>query len=152
MKVSDLQEKINEFKNSLKEIQSKLKALERNNNSNLIKYFESNFTDVKGVNVLMHKIDNLNLSSLRSNLDELKNKIKRCLIIIIGENNQKSQVIVSVSKDIEQTFSAKAIMDLISSKTNLKGGGKNDFAQAGGDAIDNLESIYDLVTTYLENS
>ena len=100
----------------------------------------------------MHKIDNLNLSSLRSNLDELKNKIKRCLIIIIGENNQKSQVIVSVSKDIEQTFSAKAIMDLISSKTNLKGGGKNDFAQAGGDAIDNLESIYDLVTTYLENS
>ena len=113
---------------------------------------ESNFTDVKGVNVLMHRIDNLNLSSLRSNLDELKNKIKRCLIIIIGENNQKSQVIVSVSKDIEQTFSAKAIMDLISSKTNLKGGGKNDFAQAGGDAIDNLESIYDLVTTYLENS
>ena len=150
--VSDLQEKIIEFKNSLKEIQSKLKALERNNNSNLIKYFESNFTDVKGVNVLMHRIDNLNLSSLRSNLDELKNKIKRCLIIIIGENNQKSQVIVSVSKDIEQTFSAKAIMDLISSKTNLKGGGKNDFAQAGGDAIDNLESIYDLVTTYLENS
>ena len=152
VKVSDLQEKIIEFKNSLKEIQSKLKALERNNNSNLIKYFESNFTDVKGVNVLMHRIDNLNLSSLRSNLDELKNKIKRCLIIIIGENNQKSQVIVSVSKDIEQTFSAKAIMDLISSKTNLKGGGKNDFAQAGGDAIDNLESIYDLVTTYLENS
>ena len=152
VKVSDLQEKIIEFKNSLKEIQSKLKALERNNNSNLIKYFESNFTDVKGVNVLMHRIDNLNLSSLRSNLDELKNKIERCLIIIVGENNQKSQVIVSVSKDIEQTFSAKAIMDLISSKTNLKGGGKNDFAQAGGDAIDNLESIYDLVTTYLENS
>ena len=29
---------------------------------------------------------------------------------------------------------------------------KNDFAQAGGDAIDNLESIYDLVITYLENS
>ena len=111
VKVSDLQEKIIEFKNSLKKIQSKLKALERNNNSNLIKYFESNFTDVKGVNVLMHRIDNLNLSSLRSNLDELKNKIKRCLIIIVGENNQKSQVIVSVSKDIEQTFSAKAIMD-----------------------------------------
>ena len=64
----------------------------------------------------------------------------------------KSNRLVSVSKDIEQTFSAKAIMDLISSNTNLKGGGKNDFAQAGGDAIDNLESIYDLVTTYLENS
>ena len=76
--------------------------------------------DVKGVNVLMHRIDNLNLSSLRSNLDELKNKIERCLIILVGENNQKSQVIVSVSKDIEQTFSAKAIMDLISSKTNLE--------------------------------
>ena len=152
VKVENLQEKILEFKNYLKEIQSKLKILEKNNNSNLIKHLESNFTNVKGINVLMHRIDNLNLASLRTNLDELKSKINCSLAIIIGEYNQKSQVIVSVSKDIEQKISAKVIMDLISSKTNLKGGGKNDYAQAGGDAIDNLESIFDLVRTYLENS
>ena len=41
--VEKLSEKIDEHKKSLKEILSKLKILEKNNNSNLIKYFESNF-------------------------------------------------------------------------------------------------------------
>ena len=39
--VEKLSEKIDEHKKSLKEILSKLKILEKNNNSNLIKYFES---------------------------------------------------------------------------------------------------------------
>ena len=60
--VEKLSEKIDEHKKSLKEILSKLKILEKNNNSNLIKYFESNFVDINGMNVLMQRIDNLNLS------------------------------------------------------------------------------------------
>ena len=150
--IENLSEKIKEHKNSIKEIQSKLKILEKNNNSNLIKYFELNFIDINGVNVLMHRIDNLNLSSLRSNLDDLKNKIDNSLIILIGNNNAKSQVIVSVSKNLEQSFSAKNILNLISSKTSLKGGGKDDFAQAGGDVLDKPEFIFDEIKKYIENS
>ena len=118
----------------------------------MIKYFELNFLDINGVNVLMHRIDNLNLSSLRSNLDDLKNKIDNSLIILIGNNNTKSQVIVSVSKNLEQSFSAKNILNLISSKTNLKGGGKDDFAQAGGDVLDKPEFVFDEIQKYIENS
>ena len=150
--VENLSGKINEHKNSLKKILSKLKVLEKNNNSNLIKYFESNFLDINGVNVLMDRIDNLNLSSLRSNLDDLKNKIENSLIILIGNNNSKSQVIVSVSKSLESNFSAKSIMNLISSKTNLKGGGKDDFAQAGGDELDDPQFIFDEIKKYIESS
>ena len=150
--IENLSEKIKEHKNSIKEIQSKLKILEKNNNSNLTKYFELNFIDINGMNVLMHRIDNLNLSSLRSNLDDLKNKIDSSLIILIGNNNNKSQVIVSVSKNLEQSFSAKNILNLISSKTSLKGGGKDDFAQAGGDVLDKPEFIFDEIKKYIENS
>ena len=150
--VENLSGKINDYKNSLKEILSKLKILEKNNNSNLIKYFESNFVDIDGVNVLMDRIDNLNLSSLRSNLDDLKNKIENSLILLIGNNNSKSQVIVSVSKSLETNFSAKSIMNLILSKTNLKGGGKDDFAQAGGDELDDPEFIFNEIKNFIESS
>ena len=150
--VEKLSEKIDEHKKSLKEILSKLKILEKNNNSNLIKYFESNFVDINGMNVLMHRIDNLNLSSLRSNLDDLKNRVDNSIIILIGNNNSKSQVIVSVSKNLEKNFSAKSIMNLISSKTNLKGGGKDDFAQAGGDVLDKPEFIFDEIKNHIKSS
>ena len=62
------------------------------------------------MNVLMHRIDNLNLSSLRSNLDDLKNKVDNSIIILIGNNNSKTQVIVSVSKNLEKNFSAKKVL------------------------------------------
>ena len=152
VKVEKLSEKIDEHKKSLKEILSKLKILEKNNNSNLIKYFESNFVDINGMNVLMHRIDNLNLSSLRSNLDDLKNRVDSSIILLIGNNNSKTQVIVSVSKNLEKNFSAKSIMNLISLKTNLKGGGKDDFAQAGGDALDKPEFIFDEIKNHIESS
>ena len=72
--------------------------------------------DINGMNVLMHRIDNLNLSSLRSNLDNLKNKVDNSIIFLIGNNNSKTQIVVSVTKDLEKNFSAKNIMNLISLK------------------------------------
>ena len=149
VKVEELNKKIKESKKVIDVFQTKLKQLEISNNSNLTKYFESNFKIINGVNVLMQRFDNFNLSLLRSNLDNLKSNIPKSIIVLIGENNSKAQVIISVSKDLLETFSAKEILNSFSSKLNFKGGGKNDYAQAGGDNADNLDLVFDEVKSFI---
>ena len=149
VKVEELNKKIKESKKVIDVFQTKLKQLEISNNLNLTKYFESNFKIINGVNVLMQRFDNFNLSLLRSNLDNLKSNIPKSIIVLIGENNSKAQVIISVSKDLLETFSAKEILNSFSSKLNFKGGGKNDYAQAGGDNADNLDLVFDEVKSFI---
>ena len=71
---------------------------------------------------------------------------------IILTNLSTDTVIVSVSKNLEKNFSAKSIMNLISLKTNLKGGGKDDFAQAGGELLDKPEFIFDEIKNHIKSS
>ena len=112
---------------------------------NLEKHFESNFEKINEMNVLMQRIDGLNLSSLRGNLDNLKNKTPKAIIILVGENNSKAQIVVSVTKDLFGSFNAKDILNSLSRKFNFKGGGKDDYAQAGGDSIEVLDRVFEEV-------
>ena len=143
--VSELDRKVKESKKVIDLIQKKFKEFENTNNMNLEKHFESNFEKINEMNVLMQRIDGLNLSSLRGNLDNLKNKSPKAIIILVGENNSKAQIVVSVTKDLFGIFSAKDILNSLSMKFNFKGGGKDDYAQAGGDSIEVLDRVFEEV-------
>jgi alanyl-tRNA synthetase len=143
--ISELDRKVKESKKVIDLIQKKFKEFENINNMNLEKHFESNFEKIDEMNVLMQRIDGLNLSSLRGNLDNLKNKTPKAIIILVGENNSKAQIVVSVTKDLFGTFSAKDILNSLSTKFNFKGGGKDDYAQAGGDSIEVLDRVFEEV-------
>jgi alanyl-tRNA synthetase len=143
--VSELDRKVKESKKVIDLFQKKFKDFENINNMNLEKHFESNFEKINEMNVLMQRIDGLNLSSLRGNLDNLKNKTPKAIIILVGENNSKAQIVVSVTKDLFGTYSAKDILNSLSTKFNFKGGGKDDYAQAGGDSIEVLDRVFEEV-------
>ena len=143
--VSELDRKVKESKKVIDLFQKKFKDFENINNMNLEKHFESNFEKINEMNVLMQRIDGLNLSSLRGNLDNLKNKTPKAIIILVGENNSKAQIVVSVTKDLFGIFSAKDILNSLSMKFNFKGGGKDDYAQAGGDSIEVLDRVFEEV-------
>ena len=121
--ISELDRKVKESKKVIDLIQKKFKEFENINNMNLEKHFESNFEKIDEMNVLMQRIDGLNLSSLRGNLDNLKNKTPKAIIILVGENNSKAQIVVSVTKDLFGSFNAKDILNSLSRKFNFKGGG-----------------------------
>ena len=56
--------------------------------------------------------------------------------------DEKSTILVSVSDDITATYDARNLLDSLSKIIGAKGGGKSDFAQAGGPASDKLDEIY----------
>jgi alanyl-tRNA synthetase len=76
--------------------------------------------------------------------DEIKNRI-RGIAILYANCDGKSHIVVSVFKDLTEKFNANIIIGKIAPMINGKGGGRSDFAQAGGEPIADLEGLKDKI-------
>ena len=132
-----LKEKIN-LVNTYKDV---LKKVEQKIYQSLLDEMKSSYRPTGKINIILKRIDNLNLSKLRGSLDSLKKDISNLVIILVGSVEEKSTILVSVSNDISATYDARNLLDSLSKIIEAKGGGKPDFAQAGGPASNKLDEI-----------
>jgi len=130
--VDNIPNKIKDLGIRLKKFQERFKKIEQKQNENLILSFKEDFIKVNEMNVLVKRIDGINLSSLRGPLDSLKNSTGRAVIVLSGEFQSKAMIIASISKDILNEIDARNLLKSCSKLLDAKGGGKEDFAQAGG--------------------
>ena len=130
--VRDIPDKIKDFEARLKKYQERLKKIEQKQNENLILDLKKDFKKINEMNVLIKRIDGINLSNLRGPIDSLKHSIGEAIIVLSGEFQSKAMIIVSVSKDMSDTIDARKLLESCSKLIDAKGGGKEDFAQAGG--------------------
>jgi len=72
--------------------------------------------------------------------DEIKNRI-RGIAVLYANNDGKSHIVVSVFKDLTEKFNANIIISKVAPMINGKGGGRSDFAQAGGEPIADPEGL-----------
>ena len=125
---------VNIYKEDLKKVEQKIYQ-------GLLDDMKSSYKSIGEINVILKRIDNLNLSKLRGSLDSLKNEISNLVVILVGSMDEKSTILASVSNEISATYDARNLLDSLSKIIGAKGGGKADFAQAGGPASDKLDEI-----------
>ena len=130
--VDNIPNKIKDLGIRLKKFQERFKKIEQKQNENLILSFKEDFKKVNEMNVLVKRIDGINLSSLRGPLDSLKNSTGRAVIVLSGEFQSKAMIIASISKDLLDEIDARNLLKSCSKLLDAKGGGKEDFSQAGG--------------------
>jgi alanyl-tRNA synthetase len=81
--------------------------------------------------------------------DAIKNRIQG-IAILYGNIEGKSLIVASVFKDLTAEFNANIIIKRIAPMIKGKGGGRNDFAQAGGEAITELDDLKDKISRMLK--
>ncbi len=105
--------------------------------------------EVKGVRVLAAKVDGKDTKRMREFLDQLKTRIGSGMILLGGQNQQKVSLILGVTDDLTQRFNASDLIKKIALYIQGTGGGRPDFAQAGGtdpEKLDQaLKAIDDLI-------
>ncbi len=69
---------------------------------------------------------------LMSTLDNLKSKLKRCVIVLAAVEEGKVALIAGVSKDLTKQLKAGDAVNLVGAQVGAKGGGRPDMARAGG--------------------
>ena len=106
---------------------------------------------VNGVNVLSARVSSSNMQTMREMADFIKDRIKSGIIILGAVKEDGAVFVASVTSDLQKKgYSAKDIINDISKVTNGRGGGRVDFAQAGGKDKEKLDEALRLVKSLIK--
>jgi len=89
--------------------------------------------DIQGVKVVATKIDGADAGALRNAVDQLKSKLKTAVIVLASvESADKVVLVAGVTPDVTSRIKAGELVGTIAAQVGGRGGGRPDFAQAGG--------------------
>jgi alanyl-tRNA synthetase len=101
---------------------------------------------INGIKVRFQNILDLPFKNLRKLIDEGKKEIGEGLVIIYAINDNKVGLAVGVTKKLESKFDAVKIVRAGSEIIGGKGGGgRSDFAQAGGTLPDKIQESFENI-------
>jgi alanyl-tRNA synthetase len=97
--------------------------------------------DVAGVRLARRKVADLDKEALRNLADSLKASIKSGIVVIASTNDGKVQIVVSVTPDLTSRVKAGQIVKEIAPIVGGGGGGRPDFAEAGGKQPEKIDEM-----------
>ena len=114
--------------------------------------FAHEATELNGVKVVARKVDGYSMRELRLAVDELKNTLKTCVVVLgsIDEKTDKVNLIAAVSKDLTGKLKAGDLVNAVAAHVDGKGGGRPDMAQAGGTNKNGLDAAINAVAPFLQ--
>jgi alanyl-tRNA synthetase len=89
--------------------------------------------DIGGVKVLAAQVDGADAGALRNAVDQLKDKFKSAVIVLASvDASNKITLVAGVTADQTNKVKAGELVGSVAGQVGGKGGGRPDFAQAGG--------------------
>jgi len=110
--------------------------------------------DVHGVKVVATRVDGADAGALRAAVDQLKDRLKSAVVVLASvESPGKVVLVAGVTADQTSRIKAGELAGAVAAQVGGRGGGRADFAQAGGskpEALDAaLESVQEFVRARL---
>jgi alanyl-tRNA synthetase len=118
-----------------------VKSILKNKSKNIIKD-----EYINGIKVRFQKVLELPFKDLRKLIDDGKKELDEGIIVVYAINEGKVGLAVGVTKGLENKFDAVKIVKTGSEIIGGKGGGgRADFAQAGGTSVDKIENSFENI-------
>ena len=125
-KVRDALERIRQMEKEIRTLKDKLASGQGSDLS-------AAATEIQGVKVVATKVDGADAGALRNAVDQLKSKLKSAIIVLASvESPTKIVLVAGVTADVTTRVKAGELVGAVAAKVGGKGGGRPDFAQAGG--------------------
>ena len=87
---------------------------------------------VNGTNLLVSQVDGVDAKQLRDIVDRLKDKLGSSVIVLASAGESNVNLVAAVSQDLTGRYHAGNIIKELARLVGGGGGGRPDFAQAGG--------------------
>jgi alanyl-tRNA synthetase len=98
-------------------------------------------TDVAGVKLARRHVSDLDKDALRGLADSLKAKIKSGVVVLASAHDGKVHIVVAVTPDLTGRVKAGQIVKEIAPIVGGGGGGRPDFAEAGGKQPEKIDQM-----------
>jgi alanyl-tRNA synthetase len=109
--------------------------------------------EIAGIKVLATRMDGADARTLRDAVDRFKDQLQSAVVVVGAVDDGKVRLAAGVTKDNTDRIRAGDLIKPVAEQVGGKGGGRPDFAQAGGnnpEALDQaLNSVPDWVATQL---
>jgi alanyl-tRNA synthetase len=98
--------------------------------------------EVGGVRVIATRVEGVDARELRSMVDELRGRLGSGIVLLAAQEDGRVTLALGVTPDLTQRFRAGDLIREVAAKVGGKGGGRPDFAQAGGSEPDKLSDAF----------
>lgn len=141
---------VSQIKNLTKENeQLRLKALKGPKDSN---ESAGSTLEIKGIKVVSEQVSESDPKILRALVDQFRDRGKeKTLVLLLGSQDGKAALCVGLTKDLIGKLDAGKIVQLLAPEIGGKGGGRADFAQAGGNDPSGIPNAIKKLKTWLES-
>jgi alanyl-tRNA synthetase len=108
-------------------------------------------TDIGGIKVLAQQLaDDIDADTLRQSVDRMKDKLGTSAVVLATVTaDGKVRLAAGVSKDATDRLRAGDLVNQVASQVGGKGGGRPDFAQAGGSDPSKLAAALESVSAWV---
>ena len=106
--------------------------------------------EINGIQVLTARVDDADARALRDSVDHLKDSLGSAVVVLAGVENGKVRVAVGVSSDQLARIKAGDLVNFVAQQIGGKGGGRPDFAQAGGNRPEMLDEALSSVSAWIK--
>ncbi|GGO84736.1 alanine--tRNA ligase [Marinobacterium nitratireducens] len=142
-KVRGMAERNRQLEKELEQLKGKLASLQ---GGELV----GKAVEIKGVKVLVEKLEGVEPKALRDTLDQLKNKLGSGVVVLAVAQDDKVSLAAGVTKDLTGRVKAGDLIRELSARVGGKGGGRPDMAQGGGSDVAALPAALEAVPSLLE--
>jgi alanyl-tRNA synthetase len=104
---------------------------------------------VNGIKVLAARLDGADAKALRDTADQLKSKLGSGVVVLGAVEGDKVFLVASVTPDLAGRLKAGEIIKPVAELVGGRGGGRPDFAQAGGTKPDQVDAALALVPSLI---
>ncbi|MGD8538337.1 MAG: alanine--tRNA ligase [Candidatus Aminicenantes bacterium] len=146
----DILQVLDRMKESLKEKEKEARAIRQKLAKTRYQEKGDLLQEVKGIRVKIQRVEELSTTELRELADSLKQKIGSGVVILGGQTGEKAYLVSAVTKDLIDRISAVDIIRKIAPLVGGGGGGRPDFAQAGGPEVGKLDHALERAPKILE--
>ena len=106
-------------------------------------------TEVGGIKILATRMDGADARMLRDAVDQFKDKLQSAVVVLGSVENGKVRLAAGVTKNNTDRIRAGDVIKPVAALVGGKGGGRPDFAQAGGSNPDGLDAALASVSGWV---
>ena len=106
--------------------------------------------DVSGVKLVTRRVEGLEKGALRGLSDSLRDRLGSGVVVLASENDGKVALVVSVTKDLTGRVQAGRLVKELAPIVGGGGGGRPDFAEAGGKDPSKIDELLAAAPKVLE--
>jgi len=137
--------KIDHLQRRVKELEKELAAAKQKILTGTTSDIKENVVVVDGLNVLATRMDGADAKTLRDAVDRFKDKFENAVVVLGSVDNGKVRLAAGVTKDAVDRIRAGDVIRPVAEQVGGKGGGRPDFAQAGGSKPEALDEALSSV-------